>query len=330
MRSLVIGANGQLGSNLVRALLDHGHDVRILVRPTSKTFTIDGLKLEHVVGDLNDPTSVSRACHGVNVVYQTAGYYPSATIPVAKANTQALTETHNLVEAIRSSSSVERFVFASTLTTVGFPKTSGQLANEDCPFSTSFPNNPYLLAKAAMEEQVLSAARNGLPTVVVVPTVFFGPYDQRPTSGTQILMIAKRLMPGYIQGDVNVIDVRDVAIAMIRAAELGRVGERYIVGNWNTTQKQLNALIAEVAEVRKPVFPVPFAMARVGAKLGERIFRVVLGRPPLVPAFFVEMIKHMQHYDCSKAVRELNYPRSSVEQAIRDALTWFKENEYLS
>ena len=324
MKSLVIGATGQLGSNLVRALLEHGHDVRVLVRPTSKTFTLDGLKIDRVVGDLNDHHSVSRACHGVNVVYQTAGYYPSATIPVVEAKTQALTETQNLVEAIRSSSTVERFVLASTLTTVGFPKTLGQLANEDCPFSTRFPNNPYLLAKVAMEEKVLSAALNGLPAVVVVPTVFFGPYDKRPTSGTQILMIAKRLMPAYLQGKVNAIDVRDVAIAMIRAAEYGRVGERYIVGNWNTSQRELNALIAEVAEVRKPVFPVPFAMARVGAKLGEHIFRVVLKRPPLVPAFFVEMIKHMQHYDCSKAIRELNYPRSSVEQAIRDALTWFK------
>src|SRR5438445_1844936 len=103
-----------------------------------------------------------------------------------------------------------------------------------------FSNNPYLLAKVAIENLVLDAARErGLPAVVVNPTAFFGPYDSKPTSGTQILMIARRLMPLYIAGKANVIDVRDVAVGMVRAAERGRPGERYILGNWITTQREL-------------------------------------------------------------------------------------------
>lgn len=328
MNVLVIGATGLLGSNLVRALLKKGDQVRVLIRPTSKTFTLDGLEVERVTGDLHDPDSLRRACDGVQVVYQTASYYPTETIPAADAKRQALKETKNLLQAVRSAS-VGRLVFTSTLTTIGFPKIPGQPATEEHHFSTTFMNNPYLVAKAAMEDEVLAAARSGLPAVVVVPTAFFGPYDKRPTSGTQILMIAKRQMPGYIQGPTNVIDVRDVAVAMIRAAEWGRVGERYIIGNWNTTQKELNELIARVAGVSGPVFPVPFLMAQVGSKAGEWASRRILHRPPPVPAFFVEVIKHMQHYDCSKAMNELDYPRSSVETAIRDALEWFRENGYV-
>ena len=162
------------------------------------------------------------------------------------------------------------------------------------------------------------------------PTAFFGPYDSKPTSGTQILMIARRLMPAYIQGPVNVIDVRDVAVGLIRAAERGRVGERYILGNWNTTQKELNKLIARVAGVMAPLVPVPFALARYGSKLGDWAFRTVLRKPAPVPGFFVEMLRHMQQYDCSKAVRELDYPRNPVEHAIRDALAWFRANGYLA
>lgn len=328
MKTLVLGATGQLGSNLVRALLDNGDEVRALIRATSRAHTVEGLPLERIEGELNDAASLARACEGMEIVYHAAGYYPAQTIPATVATSQALKETKNVLEAVRQAK-VDRFVFASTLTTIGFPKDPEKLADETCPFATRYTRNPYLKAKAAMEDAVLGAATEGLPAVVVNPTAFFGPYDSKPTSGTQILMIARRLMPGYIQGLTNVIDVRDVAVGMIRAAQRGRIGERYILGNWNTTQKDLNALIARVAGVMAPLMPAPFILARYGSKLGEWAFRSLLRRPAPVPGFFVEMIRHMQHYDCSKAIRELGYPRSPVELAIRDALTWFRQNGYL-
>lgn len=329
MKTLVVGATGLLGANLVRALLAEGHQVRALVRPASDLRTIEGLDLERVTGDLNDLGSLVNACTGVRVVYQAAGYYPPQTIPVSAAVAQGLAETRHLLEAVRRAS-VDRLVFGSTLTTIGFPKDPLWLANEECPFTTTFRKNPYLMAKAAMEDEVMKAARSGLPAVVVNPTAFFGPYDRKPTSGTQILMIAKRLMPFYIQAPVNVIDVRDVAVGMIRAAERGRVGERYILGHWNTTQKELNALIARVAGVMAPLLPAPFTLARYGSKLGDWAFRTLLRRPAPVPGFFIEMLRHMQQYDCAKAIRELGYPRNPVEQAVRDALEWFRRNGYLS
>ncbi len=328
MKSLVIGGTGQLGANLVRALLERGDQVRVLHRSTSNTFTIDGLDIERVVGDLNDGESLRLGCEGRDVVYHTAGYYPSATIPVEVAKGQALKETALVLEAVRAAR-VDRLVFASTLTTVGFPKTVGHPANETCQFSTRYTNNPYLMAKAAMEEKILQSAQQGIPAVVVIPTEFFGPYDQQPTSGTHILMVAKGRMPVYVPGRVNVIDVRDVAVAMIRAAERGRVGERYLVGNWNTTQKDLNELIAQVVGVSPPFFPVPLALARWGSKVGEWVSRSLLRRPPFLPAFVVEVMAHMQHYDCSKAQRELDYPRSAPQGAIEDAVTWFRKNGYL-
>ena len=330
MKVLVLGGTGQLGSNLVRELLDLGHEVRVLIRATSQARTLEGLTLDRVEGDLNDAASLARACDGAQVVYHAAAYYPRYTIPVAAATSQALAETKNVLDAMRGAS-VGRLVFASTLTTIGFPREPDRLADETCPFTTRFTDNPYLMAKAAMEDAILDAAKgkDGLPAVVVNPTEFFGPYDSKPTSGTLIIMIAKRMMPGYIDGPINVIDVRDVAAGMIRAAERGRVGERYILGNWNTTQKEVNALIAKVAGVSAPFLPAPFSVARFGSKLGDWAFRTILKRPAPVPGFFVEALKHMQQYDCSKAIRELDYPRNPVENAVRDAVTWFRQNGYL-
>ncbi|MEC4673851.1 MAG: epimerase, partial [Nitrospirota bacterium] len=119
-----------------------------------------------------------------------------------------------------------------------------------------------------------------------------------------------------------------VAGALIKAAERRRVGERYIIGNWNTTQHDLNTLIAKVAGVMAPVIPVPFLVAQQGSKLGEWATKTILRKPPFVPAFVVEMLKQMQQYDCSKGLRELRYPPSSVETAIRDALARFTQNGY--
>lgn len=335
MKVLVLGATGQLGSNLVRALLARGDQVRAFVRPVRSGaqasrhhLALHGLDVERVEGDLEDADSLVRACGGVRVVYQAASYYPPYTIPVEAAVNRALTETRSLLSAVKQAA-VERLVFTSTLTTIGLSTEPGKPADETCRFRSLYPKNPYLMAKAAMEEAVLDAARSGLPVVVVNPTAFFGPYDSRPSSGTQILMVAKGLMPAYIQGPINVIDVRDVAAGMIRAAERGRAGERYLLGNWNTTQKELNELIARVAGVRAPLLPVPFALARYGSKMGDWAFRTILRRPAPVPGFFVEMLRHMQQYDCSKAIRELDYPRNPVEHAIRDALAWFRENGYL-
>lgn len=329
MRTLVLGATGQLGSNLVRALLARGDQVRTLVRPSSAARTLEGLSIERVAGDLTDGGSLVRACEGIQILYHCAGYYPPHSIPADEATARALVETRNVLDAARRAS-VGRLVFASTLTTIGSPSDPTKLADETCPFRTRYLKNPYLMAKVAMEDTVLAATKSGLPAVVVNPTAFFGPYDSKPTSGTQILMIARRLMPVYVQGSVNVIDVRDVAVGMIRAAERGRIGERYILGNWNTTQKELNELIARLAGVMAPLAPVPFPLARLGAKVQDWAFRTVLRKPSPVPAFFLEMLKHMQHYDCAKAIRELDYPRSPVEQAIRDALGWFRANGYLT
>jgi dihydroflavonol-4-reductase len=304
-----------------------------MVRPTSDLRVLAGLDLERVEGDLNDQGSVERACRGMRLVYQTASYYPSHTVPVNVAIAHGLAETRTLLAAVRQAD-IDRLVFTSTLTTIGFPPRDSQhpprLANEEDPFVPLFPDNPYLMSKAMMEQEVLQhGAQHGLPVVVVNPTACYGPYDKKPTSGTQILMIARRRMPFYVQGPINAIDVRDVADGMISAAERGRIGERYILGTWNTTQKELNAMIARVVGTAAPILPIPFSVARYGAKLGDWVFGTVFRRPAPVPGFFVEALRHMQQYDCSKASRELGPARRPIDRAIAEAAAWFRGNGYL-
>lgn len=328
MKALVLGATGLLGANLVRALLEKGYQVRAFKRKSSRTVGIAGLPLEIAEGDLTDRDSVLTALQGCQALLHAGPYYPTLTIPVGQAVEQGLKDVRNTMEAARQSR-VERVVYTSALTTIGAPPRQGVLANEDSVFQTRYTHNPYLMAKAAMEDEVRRYARDGLPVVIVNPTAFFGPYDSHPSSGTQILLMAKGLMPGYIEGPINIIDVRDVATGMILALERGRIGERYILGHLNTTQGKLVKMIAKVLGVSPPRFRIPFELARWGSKVQEWAFTRILHRAPLVPAFFVEMMAEFRHYDCSKAIRELGLPQSPVENAIRDAVNWFRQNGYL-
>ncbi len=154
MKILVLGATGQLGSNLVRALLEQGDEVRALIRPTSKAWTLEGLPLDRVDGDLNDPESVARACDGVQVVYHAAAYYPPHTVPVSVETNPALAETRNVLDAMRGVSA-GHLVFGSTLTTIGFPRKPNTLADETCSFSMPYRNNTFLMGKVAMEDAML-------------------------------------------------------------------------------------------------------------------------------------------------------------------------------
>jgi dihydroflavonol-4-reductase len=279
-------------------------------------------------GDFTDQGSLLRALEGCDYLFHAGPYFPLRTLPVDEAIARGLADVKTVMAAAEEMR-IKRVVYTSTLFQIGPPRGVGRLADETDPFETVFRQNPYLMAKHAMEEEVKKRADGGLPVVIVNPTAFFGPYDSRPTSGTQILMIARRQMPAYVEGPVNVIDVRDVAMGEVLALEKGRVGERYILGHWNTTQGELNRLIARLAHVPPPRFKVPWGLARFGAKTGEKVM-ALLHRDPPVPSFFVEALCHFQHYNCTKAIQELGLPQNPVEGAIRDALAWFREHRYLS
>lgn len=329
MKALVLGATGQLGANLVRALLDQGYEVRAFHRPTSKTIGIDGLPVERAIGNLDDFDSLLRAMHGCQVLFHAAPYYPVRPVPVAEAVGKALSGLKNVLKAAKQAR-IERTIFTSALITIGSPPKPGQLADENCPFRTPYRKNPYLMAKFEMEGEVRRAVEDDhFPAVIINPTTFFGPYDSHPTSGTQIVMMAKYWIPFYVEGRTNVVDVRDVARGAILALERGRVGERYILGAVNTTQGELGRLIARTVGRSAPVAALPFPMVRLGSKMGDLLFMTIFRRPPPVPSFFIEVLRQMQHYDISKARQELGYSPGRIEPAIQEAFRWFQQNGYV-
>jgi dihydroflavonol-4-reductase len=167
--------------------------------------------------------------------------------------------------------------------------------------------------------------------VVVNPSAPVGPGDARPTpTGRIIVDFAHGRLPAYVDTGLNVVHVQDVATGHLLAAERGRVGERYILGNENLT---LAAILRELADLlgrAAPRWRIPYAAAWVAGAVSTAVADRVTHRPPGIALESVRMARRRMFFDPSKAVRELGVPRTPVRQAFEDALRWYQQRGLVS
>jgi dihydroflavonol-4-reductase len=328
MRVLVLGATGFIGGQIARALAARGYTVRALRRASSSTLALEGVPAELVYGNLRDRATLLAAMRGVDAVFHAAAYYPPNSLAPRRSLRFAVAGMRNVLECAREAG-VRRLVYTSSLSTVGPPGAGRTLADERDYYLPGSIADPYFEAKWAMEAEAYRAVAAGQDIVVLCPTAVFGPGDVKPTTGVALLALARGLLPTYVEGRSNIVDVRDVAQAHIAALELGRSGERYILGGHNTTVGATLRLAARLAGVAPPRLRIPPRLALLAGKLGEAAALALPGRPFLPLSEAIEMIRHGQHYDCSKARRELGLGGRPIEETLRDSLAWFRGHGYL-
>lgn len=326
MKKLVTGSTGFIGSAIARELIKDDVEVKVLIRKTSDTRNIDNLDVEKVYGDIRDTDSMKKALKGCDTLYFTAAYFahwspdPKLLYDVNVGGTKATMQA--ALEA-----GVEKIVYTSTNNAIA---ASGPVpANEEKAFNYWEARDHYSMSKYIAENEARIYVTRGLPVVIVNPTLVIGVNDIKPTpSGQMIIDVARRKMPGYIDGGINIIDVEDVARGHILAAKKGRVGERYLLGNRNITVHDYLWLIADIAGVKPPALKLPYKLALAFGYAFELIANLTK-KPPVVTASEVRIGKMTEWYDCSKAVNELGLPQTPIDVTIRKALGWFRENGYL-
>lgn len=327
MRVLVLGATGFIGGQVARALVEHGHTVRGLRRATSSTLALHGLPVELVPGDLRDRAALLAAMRGMEAVVHAAGYYPPNSLAPRRALRTAVAGMRAVLEAAQMAG-VARIIYTSSLSTIGPPPPGRALADERDAYLPGSVADPYFEAKWAMEAEAYRAVVGGQDVVVLCPTVVFGPGDVKPTSGTALLALARGLVPAYVDGKINVVDVRDLAQAHVAALERGRRGERYIVGGQNTSVAEVIRTAAQIAGVAPPQHRVPTAIALLAAKVGEVAALAIPNRPLLPFSEAIQVVRHGQHYDTAKARRELGLTTRPLAETLRDTLAWFRAHGY--
>ncbi len=137
-------------------------------------------------------------------------------------------------------------------------------------------------------------------------------------------------MPAYLDTGLNWVHVQDVAAGHICAAEKGRIGERYILGNaeGNWTMKQTFQTLQELTGLPAPRFQVPYSIALAAGYVDEAWARVT-GKPPKAPLAGVRMARYKMFFNPAKAIRELGLPQTPPRQALADAVDWFERNGYV-
>ncbi len=333
MKCFVTGATGFIGSNLVHELVAQGHEVKALIRPNSNLRGLQGADVETVRGNIGDRPALVAAIKGCDWCFHVAASYHFWLPRYDSMYATNVDGTRNVLEAAHKAG-CSRIVYTSTVGCIGLPvQTNGEavLANETTPLMANQFNGHYKRSKFKAEVVAFELLDKGLPVVIVNPSVPIGPRDVKPTpTGRLVLDFLNHALPAYLDTGFNIVHVRDVVRGHILAAEKGRIGERYLLGNsaGNWTLKQFLDALSEITEQPTPRMKLPYSVALTAAYLDEGI-SWLSGRPPKAPLAGVRMARRKMYFDPAKAVTELGLPQSDPRQALVDAVEWFRANDYV-
>ncbi|RMG43180.1 MAG: NAD-dependent epimerase/dehydratase family protein [Acidobacteria bacterium] len=319
---VVTGAAGHVGANLVRALLARNRPVRACVHRDERALA--GLPVERAPLDLLDRDSVRRAVSGADIVFHAAARIfldePGQDEGI-RVNVEG---TRNVIEACREAG-VRRLVHVSSVHALEQRPHDSPL-DADRALAEETGPLPYDRSKARAERLVLEAVARGLDAVIVAPGAVIGPFDFKPSRmGRLLLALARGRVPALARGGYTWVDARDVAEALIAAAERGTRGRRYLVSGPYATFAELARLVGEASGTRPPRIVVPLWLARLGAPFAAAIARF-RGETPLYSPASVAAVAHGNPaVDIRPAARDLGFRPRPLESTVADTIAWFRQ-----
>lgn len=327
MKVLVTGANGHIGSHVVRLLLEQGHTVRAFVRSGADLRGLQGLDPEFAYGDVMDEQAVMAAATGCDAIIHMAAVYRT----IAKTPEEIVEPAVRGAEIVFKAAAahgISRVVYTSSVASIGFsydPKRflSNQDWNEDA-------HNPYYVAKTRSERTAQALARQyGIHLVVICPAIVLGPNDYRITPSNQLVMDWLNGKGQTYPGGLNLVDVRDVAAAHVAALTRGENGHRYIVGGENIPVRAIGDLLHRMTGVRPIYLPMGRAITLVFARIVEALCKLLRVTPPFTYDLVYEAVGRYCFFDTRETETVLGvHPRKAAD-SLRDAVQWLLEQNRL-
>jgi dihydroflavonol-4-reductase len=326
MRVFVTGATGLLGSNLVRTLLDAGHEVVALARSPEKAMReLGDTRARIVTGDLARVAGFAQALAGIDVVFHTAAFFREYYTPgdhsriVEHINVEATLELARAADAL----GVKKMVHTSSAGIVGV-NADGTPGDEATPPWAGVEGNLYLRSKRQVERQLQEFSReSGLFIASAMPAWMWGPHDTGPTASGQLVIDALRgkLPPAIPPGGSSVVDARDVAAGMLRIAEVGRAGERYILSNRYVDLDEIIRKLAAATDTAAPTARLPYAGALVLAAFAQT-WSWLTQTPSTMSIESIRLMNARLAVTAARAERELGVRFRPFEQTLADAVAW--------
>jgi dihydroflavonol-4-reductase len=320
--SLVNGANGHLGNNLVRLLISKGIPVRAAVRNMNNKEPFIGLDCEVVQSDITNRKSLVKALQGVETFYAVgAAFKLWAKDPQKEIYDVNIKGTSNMIEAA-AEAGVKRIVYVSSIAALNYTT---------IPAKENYGYNPdrrdmYYNSKNDGEKLAFELAKkHNIELVAVLPSAMIGSEAFAPlnVSYNILKLILQKEIPVETNIALNWVDVRDVAKGCYLAATKGVSGERYILANERCTSIKETTKIAQQLfpelKIKLPVAvpkPILFVIAWL-MELGSKIN----GKAPLLSTKDIAMFSGLQQdFDITKARKELGFNPKNPDLAVKEAM----------
>jgi dihydroflavonol-4-reductase len=329
--AFVTGATGLLGSNLCRSLVAQGWQVKGLVRSIDKAQRCLGdSSIEFVSGDMENVPAFVPALAGVDVVFHTAAFFREYYQPgehwqqMHRINVDATMELLQSAEA----QGIKRTIFTSSSGVIqGQPD---QAADESAAYNEFAEKNLYFKTKVLAEQEIYKFLETStMDVLMILPGWMMGPGDAAPTSGGQLVLdlLAEKL-PGTIEGGACLTDARDVAAAMVTAADKRVRGERYIVTGPMVTMSDIAKSVGAIAHVKVPGLKLPPWLALSMAYCLQAWSGLTGGANPM-PVSGIQTLLEKTTLSSAKAKRELGATFRPLEETLQDTIDWYRDRGYL-
>lgn len=319
---LVTGAGGFLGVNLVWALREQGLRVRALVRRAPPADVWNGLTdVELVRGDVRDAATMARVMTGVTHVIHSASLTEMTPRPRRRAF-EVNVEGTRIVCAAAIRAGVRRLIYTSSLGTVS-PGTAANPATEQTPFHNGLIRSVYHESKRRAE-RVVHAARE-LETITFCPAYIIGPRDYRLTTNQLLIYLALRPWLVMPPGGIPLIDVRETALAHVRALWMGIPGQRYILAGPYVSFPELGEIVQRVLGMT----PRRHCLPRWTYGPGALLLALASGVLPRVPQYL--SLSNFQfgfvpfHVSGALADRTFQLTHGPAIRSVWDTLRWFQD-----
>ncbi len=321
MTIFLTGGSGFIGGVLLQRLIQRGDDIRVLIRPHTR-FTVDHPRVHVLRGDLNDVAVMRKGMHGCDLVFHLAALVRLQARNRASFDQSNVEGTRHLMEAA-AAEKVAKVIYTSSVLAIG--PSDGGIAGEKTARSGPYLTD-YERTKALAEVEVMRAISEGVPAVIVAPSLVFGPGPSIKLSSfnrflSEFLTRRWGIIPGHGDQIINPVYIDDVVDGHLLAAEHGKIGEKYILGGENVTVNDLTQKIKNLREGKPKLFHLPLSVMW-GFSWIEYAWAAVQGRDPLFSPDTIEICRHDWGYSSGKAFRELGYRPIPLIEGLEKMRTW--------
>ncbi len=319
--TLVTGATGHLGANLVRQLLKEGGQVRVMMRAHRDNGALDGLDVERVYADLRDSDAVAAAVKGASHIYHCAALV--STLAGNSAHKREIFDTNVLgtrhILAAAERHNIDKLVVSGSLSATGYEP--GRSSHEDMPFYPFDRHLPYGFTKHLTEHECLKAHANGLNVVVAASCAIIGPHDYVPSRMGRVLIdFAHGALRAYIPGGFEFVSSQDIAAGHILAMRHGRSGQKYIFSTAYASVDDLLALFQQVTGRPLPWLRLsPLLMGALAAVADKTWYQAFPNQPRRFTPGAVRLLQMRRQASHDKAKKELGYQPTPLLQAVQEA-----------